>query len=238
MPALHRSDKVWYLRRHDLLSGLGEAELRALAERTQMREFPRGKVIVHPDARPEVVYLIKEGRVKISRYSPDGREQILALLEAGDLFGELALIHEKEPVHIEAFEDTLVCAMPGPDLAALLERRPELMLHVIRVLAERLRRAEDEIADLVFRDVPGRIAALLLRLGEEYGVRDPDGLRLTLRLTHQDIASMVGATRETITTTLSRFRDAGLIAVDQHYIVIQDPQGLRAGTQRRRSGDA
>ena len=238
MPALHRSDKVWYLRRHDLLSGLGEAELRALAERTQMREFPRGKVIVHPDARPDVVYLIKEGRVKISRYSPDGREQILALLEAGDLFGELALIHEKEPVHIEAFEDTLVCAMPGPDLAALLERRPELMLHVIRVLAERLRRAEDEIADLVFRDVPGRIAALLLRLGEEYGVRDPDGLRLTLRLTHQDIASMVGATRETITTTLSRFRDAGLIAVDQHYIVIQDPQGLRAGTQRRRSGDA
>jgi len=63
-------------------------------------------------------------------------------------------------------------------------------------------------------------------------------MRLTLRLTHQDIASMVGATRETITTTLSRFRDAGLIAVDQHYIVIQDPQGLRAGTQRRRSGDA
>lgn len=238
MPALNRSDKIWYLRRHDLLSGLGEAELRALAERAQMREFPRGQVILHPDARPEVVYLIKEGRVKISRYSPDGREQILALLEAGDLFGELALIHEKEPVHVEAFEDTLVCAMPRPEFAALLERRPELMLHVIRVLAERLRQAEDEIADLVFRDVPGRVAALLLRLGEEYGEHDPDGLRLTLRVTHQDIASMVGATRETITTILSRFRDAGLITVDQHYIVIQDPQGLRAGTQRRRSGDA
>ncbi len=239
MAALHRSDKVWYLRRHDFLAGLEDAEVQALADRAQMREFQRGKVILHPNSRPEMVYLIKEGRVKISRYSPDGREQILALLESGDLFGELTLIHEREPVHVEAFEDTLICTMPRPDFAALVERRPELMLHVIKVMAERLRQAEDEIADLVFRDVPGRVAALLLRLGEEYGERDSDGLRLTLRLTHQDIASMVGATRETITTTLSRFRDAGLIAVDQHYIVILDPNGLRAASaQRRRSGDA
>ncbi|MGH2348518.1 MAG: Crp/Fnr family transcriptional regulator [bacterium] len=236
MSALNRPDKVWYLRRHDFLAGLKEAELQALAERTQMREYQRGKVILHPDTRQELVYLIKEGRVKISRYSPDGREQILTFLESGDLFGELALIHEREPVHVEAFEDTLICTMPRTDFAALLEQRPELMLHVIKVMGERLRQAEDEIADLVFRDVPGRIAALLLRLGEEYGERAPDGLRLSLRLTHQDIASMVGATRETITTTLSRFRDAGLIAVDQRYIVILDVERLRAASaQRRRS---
>lgn len=234
MNALNRHDKVWYLRRHDFLAGLGDAELQTLADRTQMREFERGKVILHPDARPEMVYLIKEGRVKISRYSPDGREQILTFLEAGDLFGELALIHEREPVHVEAFEDTLICTMPRPDFAALLERRPELMLHVIRVMAERLRQAEEEIADLVFRDVSGRIAALLLRLAEEYGKRTPEGLRLNLRLTHRDIASMVGASRETVTTTLSGFRVAGLIVVDQRHIVIPDLDRLRALSGRRR----
>jgi CRP/FNR family cyclic AMP-dependent transcriptional regulator len=240
MSALSRSDKIWYLRRHDFLAGLKEAELQELAERTQMREFQRGKVILHPDSRQELVYLIKEGRVKISRYSSDGREQILTFLQAGDLFGELALIRERESVHIEAFEDTLICTMPRTDFAALLERRPELMLHVIKAMAERLRQAEEEIADLVFRDVPGRIAALLLRLGEEYGEREPDGQRLTLRLTHQDIASMVGATRETVTTTLSRFREAALIATDQRHIVILQPDRLRtiSGQRRHPSGDS
>jgi CRP/FNR family cyclic AMP-dependent transcriptional regulator len=227
MSTLSRPDKVWYLRRHDFLAGLEEAELQALADRTQMREYQRGKVILHPDTRQEMVYLIKEGRVKISRYSPDGREQILTFLESGDLFGELALIHEREPVHVEAFEDTLICTMSRTDFAALLEHRPELMLYVIKVMGERLRQAEDEIADLVFRDVSGRIAALLLRLSEEYGEPGPDGMRVTLRLTHQDIASMVGATRETVTTTLSRFRESGLVAIDQRYIVVLEPDRLR-----------
>src|SRR2546427_673280 len=107
------------------------------------------------------------------------------------------------------------------------------MLAVVKVLAERLRVAEEEIADLAFQDVPGRLASLLLRLGEAYGERDGGGLRLTLRLTHQDIASMIGATRETVTSTLSRFRDAGLIATEHRSIVIKNAEGLRRLTQQR-----
>lgn len=225
MNATRRMDKVWYLRRIDLFAGVDDAEMRRIAERATMREVSRGKVILHPNEPQEMVYVIKEGRVKVSRYSPDGREQILTLLEPGDSFGELALVHEPEPVYVEAFEDTLICALARDDFAALIQRRPELMLHVLKVLAERLRAAEEEIADLVFRDVPGRLAVLLLRLAEEYGQQH--GGELRLRLTHQDIASMIGATRETVTSTLSRFRDAGLVAIEQRHIVIQDPEGLR-----------
>lgn len=195
MGAGRRLDKVWYLARINLFAGIGDSEMQRLAERTTMREFSRGKVILRSNEPQEMVYLIKEGRVKISRYSPDGREQILTLLESGDVFGEFALVKEAEPAHVEAFEDTLICALYRDDFLALVRRQPEVMLHVVKVLAERLRVAEEEIADLVFRDVSGRVAALLLRLAEAYGQKNGAGLRLILRLTHQDIASMIGATR-------------------------------------------
>jgi len=233
MGAGHRRDKVWYLTRINLFAGIGDAEMQRLAERTTMREFSRGKVILHPNEPQELVYLIKEGRVKISRYSPDGREQILTLLESGDVFGEFALVKEAEPVHVEAFEDTLICALYREDFLALVRRQPEVMLHMLKVLAKRLRVAEEEIADLVFRDVSGRLASLLLRLAEAYGQKNGGGSRLILRITHQDIASMIGATRETVTSTLGRFRDAGLIATEHRSILIKSPEGLRQLTQRQ-----
>ena len=232
MSAVRRLDKIWYLKHIDVFAGVGESEMQQIAERSTMREFARGNVILHPDEPQEMVYLIKEGRVKVSRYSPDGREQILTLLEPGDFVGELALVKEAEPVHVEAFEDTLVCVLHREDFVGLIRRQPEVMLHVMKVLAERLRVAEEEIADLVFRNVSGRLASLLLRLAEAYGEQNGGRLRLTLRLTHHDIASMIGATRETVTSTLSRFRDADLIVTEQRYIVIRNPEGLRQLTQK------
>lgn len=232
MRAVGRQDKIWYLQHIDPFAGVGEPERQRIAERSIMREFHRGAVIRHPNEPQNMVYLIKEGRVKISRYSPDGREQILTLLEPGGMFGELALVRETEPVHVEALEDTLLCELYRDDFLALIRRQPEVMLHTIKVLAERLRLAEEEIADLVFRDVSGRLASLLLRLAEAYGQKGEGGLRLTLRLTHQDIASMIGATRETVTSTLSRFREVGSIEIDQRYIVIKNREKLRRLTQK------
>jgi CRP-like cAMP-binding protein len=236
MSAVRRFDKVWYLQHIDAFAGVGESEMQQIARRSTMREFTRGRVILHPGETQEMVYLIKEGRVKVSRYSPEGREQILALLKPGDLVGELALLRETDPVQVEAFEDTLICELSRQDFVALLRRQPEVMLHVMKLLAARLRVAEEEIADLVFRDVPGRLAALLLRLAEAYGERVGGKLRLALRLTHHDIASMIGATRETVTSTLGRFREARLIVTERRYIVICDPEGLRRVTQGELNG--
>ncbi len=233
MTSVARLDKFWYLRRVNLFAGVDDRQMRAIADRTTMREVQRGRVILQPDEQPEMVYVIKKGRVKVSRYSPDGKEQILTLLEPGEVFGEFALGHATEPVHVEAFEDTLICGMRREDFLALIRRQPELMLQVINVLAERLRAAEDEIADLAFRDVPGRLASLLLRLAQVYSHQSPAGHRLALRLTHQDMAAMIGATRETVTVVLSRFREDGLIAFDQRHIIIRDRDGLRRLTASR-----
>lgn len=227
MASFNHLDKVWYLRRVDLFAGMDDREMQSLVERTTMREVERGRVILRPDDQARMVYVIKEGRVKISRYSPEGKEQILALLEPGDVFGELSLVRSTEPVQVEAFEDTLVCGMQSEDFLALIRRQPEVALQVMKILAERLRAAEEEIADLAFRDVPGRLASLLLRLAQAYGDVGPAGRRLALRLTHQDMAAMIGSTRETVTAILNRFRDDGLITVDRRQIVICDQDGLK-----------
>lgn len=220
-------DKIWYLRRTNLFADVDDRAMREIADRSTMREVHRGSVILRPDQQPEMVYVIKEGRAKVSRYSPEGREQILALLEPGDICGEFALAQAPEPVQVEAFEDTLVCGIHREDFLALIGRRPELMLQVIKVLAERLRVAEEGIADLAFRDVPGRLASLLLRLAQAYGRSTSDGLRLDLRLTHQDMAAMIGATRETVTAVLSRFREGDLVAFNRRHIIIRDAAGLQ-----------
>jgi CRP/FNR family transcriptional regulator len=154
--------------------------------------------------------------------------QILTLLERGDIFGERALVGARAAVHCEAFEDTLVCVLRREDFEDLVRRRPELALRVVRVLAERLREAEETIERLALHDVPARLAALLLRLAEAYGEPHGDGRRLALRVTHQDLAGMIGATRETVTLTLNRFREEGLIAVEDRHIIVRDPAALAA----------
>lgn len=228
-------DKVWYLRQTRLFDRLSEVDLRRLAQISEMHEYLRGQVILSPHYDPDRIYFVKTGRVKISTYSPDGKEQILALLEPGDLFGELAPTEPPGAVRIEAFSQSIVCTIHRTSFEDIIKKTPEVALQVIRVLARRLRAAEKEIEDLALRDVPGRVASLLLRVGEEYGERDARGIRLAFRLTHKDLAHMVGSTRETITTILSRFRDDGLITVEHKTVIILDRERLSAFANRPRT---
>ncbi len=221
-------EKLWYLQRINILADMSETEMRRLAERTVMRRYARGAVIAQPNDPPDAIYLIKEGRVKLCRYSSTGRVQILALLEHGDIFGERGLDGADRGTHCEAFEDSLVCLLRRRDFEDLIRSKPELALRVMKNLAARLRQAEEAIEDLAFRDVPGRLATLLVRLSDVYGEPHPDGQRLALRFTHQDLASMIGATRETVTNVLNRFRDDGLIVIEERHIIIRDLDRLRA----------
>lgn len=223
-------EKLWYLQQVNLFADMSDAEMRRLAERTTMRRYARGGAIARPDDPPDTIYLIKEGRVKLSRYSAEGRVHILALLERGDIFAERALTGAAAATHCEAFEDALICVLRRGDFEDLIQSNPGLALRVMRVLAERLRQAEEKIEDLAFRDAPGRLAALLVRLAEAYGEPHGDARRLALRFTHQDLASMIGASRETVTMVLNRFRDEGLVAVEERHIVLRDLARLRVLT--------
>lgn len=225
-PAAATDEKLWYLQQINIFADMTDAEMRRLAERTVMRRYPRGAVIAQQDDPANVIYLVKEGRVKLCRYSPAGRVQILALLERGDLFGERGLVGTPAATHCEAFEDTLICVLRKEDFEDLVRSNPALALRVIRVLAERLRTAEEAIESLALQNVPVRLATLLRRLAEEYGEAHALGRRLALRLTHHDLASMIGASRETVTTLLNRLRDEGAIAIEDRHIIIRNPDRL------------
>ncbi len=233
--ASERPDKIWYLRQTRLFDRLSEVDLRQLAQVSEMREYPRGQVILSPDHDPDRIYFVKTGRVKISTYSPNGKEQILALLDPGDLFGELAPTEPPGAVRVEAFSQSIVCTLHRTFLEDVVKKTPEVALQIIRVLARRLRAAEKEIEDLALRDVPGRLASVLLRMGEEYGERQDRGIRLAFRLTHLDLAHIVGSTRETVTTILSRFREDGLIAVEHRMVIILDRDRLSVVANPRRA---
>jgi CRP-like cAMP-binding protein len=230
-----RPDKVWYMRQTRLFDRLSEPDLRRLEQLSEMQEYPRGEVIPGPEPRPDVIYLVKAGRVKVSAYSPDGKEQVLALLDRGDLFGDLVPAESPVPTRVEALDRAVVCTLQRTAFEDIIRSTPDVALKVIRILARRLRAAEQEIEDLALRDVPGRLAALLLRLAEAHGVLHDRGIRLLFRLTHQDLAQVIGSTRETVTMIMNRFQDDGLIAVEQRTLILLDRERLRAVAQKRRT---
>ncbi len=232
--ALARSNKVWYFRQTGLFDRLSETDLQRLAGLSQVRKYSRGQVILGSAPACNRVYMVAAGQVKLATFSAVGKEQILALLGPGSVFGDFALGDVPLPAHAEALDNAMVCTVDRTLFEDIVGRTPEVALRVIHALARRLRAAEQEIEDLAFRNVPGRLAALLLRLAEEYGEPHGLGVRLSLRLSHQDLANMIGATRETVTAILNRFRNDGLITVEQHILVILDHEQLKVIVQHGR----
>jgi CRP/FNR family cyclic AMP-dependent transcriptional regulator len=194
-------------------------DLQALERHDQV--FQIGEPTVH-------VYVVLEGRVKIYRSPRVGRQVTLAILKPGDVFGEDALtvdgVHEQG---VEALETTTIGALAAGEFRALLEQKPILAWRVLQNLGQQKRLLERKIADLVFNDVPTRLAEMLLGLAEDYGEICTHGLALDLRITQQDLADLIGATRPAVNATLKRFRERGLIYPRPYVICIADRDGLR-----------
>lgn len=224
--------KIWYLEKIDLFSGLSADEMAWLDKATRMITLKRNQPVYLPEDPSDSVFFIKAGQVRICRVLEDGRQLTLALLGPGEMFGELEVIEESpRDTSAEAVEDTFVCALPRPEFESLLTRRPDLARRLTKLIGFRLKRIESRIEDLIFRDVPVRLARLLLQLSNDLGVADSRGVLIRVKLTHQELANLIGSTRETVTTMLGDFKRSGLIAFAERRIIVCDPAALsrRAG---------
>lgn len=205
-------EKIWFLKRPELFERLSPAERGKLERRAAVRSFRRGEIIYFPTDPGQSVLVLARGLVKLKALSPEGKETILAFIEEGELFGELALVDEEpRDEYAEAAADSRVIAIPRGDLLALMEQRSDIALYVTRLVGFRRRRIENRLRNLLFRSLRERIAALLLELIDAHGEQQGAAWEIRLRLSHQELASLIGATREAVTATLSHLQAEGMI---------------------------
>jgi CRP-like cAMP-binding protein len=219
--------KLWYLQNINLFRGIPEDQMRMVEQRTVMRELRRKEVLYLPGDAGDRIYLLKRGVVKISSLDDDGREIILALLRPGDVFGEEAALGDAVRDHMaEAYEDALVCMVSKQDFLDMLRKVPDLAFKVTKLIGFRLKTLRSRVDTLLFKGAPARLAATLLDLAKEHGVPDAQGVLLPLKLSQQDLASLIGVTRESVNLALSDFRKKGLVAVEGRTIRLLDPERL------------
>ncbi len=220
--------KLWYLKNFNLFQGLSAEQMHMVAQRTVMREVRRKEVLYLPGDAGDRIYLLKRGVVKISTLDDEGREIILALLRVGEVFGEEAALDDAPRDHMaEAYEDALVCIVTKQDFLDMLRSHPALAFKVTKLIGFRLKTFRSRVENLLFKGAPARLAATLLELARDHGVPDAQGILLPLKLSQQDLANLIGVTRESVNLALSDFRKKQLIAVEGRAIRLLRPEGLQ-----------
>lgn len=210
-----------YLKQITFFAGLSEDEIAQLMSASKRRTFRAGEVIFHRDDPGQVLYMIKEGKVKICRFSPDGQEISLAVLGKGEYFGEFALLDGlPRSADAIAMERVECYSLQRSDFHNAIMKTPKIAIEVMEALTKRLRTTDQMVEDLIFLDVYGRVAKKLLELAEAHGAETDSGVRIDVRLTQQELASMVGASRESVNKVLGYFTEKNFISTDKHRITL------------------
>lgn len=212
-----------------LFKGLAPDELSRFAELLREKSYPKGSVILFEDDPGDALFVVRSGRVKVVLVAEDGREVILGILGVGEHFGELALIDDQpRSAHVIAMEESSLLVLRRDDFRRRVESSPSVAWSLLTELSRRLRRADGKIGSLVLLDVPGRIARMLLDTADEGG-----SAMIEKPLTHQTIAHLIGASRETVSRAMREFQDSGWISVERRRIRIADRSALERRAQHR-----
>jgi len=212
-------EAIHSLRQIPLFAKVSDADLRSIGQLLIERRFPKNKTIVEEGLPGDYMYVIREGRVKVTKLSGDGREKILELLGAGDFFGEMSLLDNvARSASVKTLGETRILALSRADFLSELRRSPDLAMAVIQELTRRVRQMDEQASSLSFQRVRERTQGLLQRLAREDSAQD--GRRITPSLTHQQIADMIGTSRETVTRVLKVLKHQGWLAQEgKHYLV-------------------
>jgi CRP/FNR family transcriptional regulator, cyclic AMP receptor protein len=213
--------KAYYLSSIDVFRDLPRSEVERLAETTRMITCPRGKVVYRAGEANEALFLLKTGRVQIVRESAEGKRLISAVLGPHTFFGEMALVGQRLPQDstAEAVEEALICVLSRKDLERLIMQHPKVGLRFLEQLSARLLETEAVVEDFAFKSVPARLAGALLRLVETSEDQ-------AIHASHQELADMIAAYRETVTLTLDELQTRGLLKLGRRSIEILDQREL------------
>jgi CRP-like cAMP-binding protein len=220
---------LWYVKKIPLFQDVSHDTLQRLVAAMEMKEIRRRQVLYLPGDPGTSVFFVNGGRVKISKVTPDGKELTLAYRGPGEIFGELVMVDGGPREEMaEATENALVSELDRVEFEKLVQREGIVGYRLTKIVAQRRRDVENKIEQLIFKDVNAKLAELLLKLANEYGIEDSRGTLVSLKITHQEMANLIGSTRETVSLTLSQFKKRGLIHIDGRKVILADREGLRA----------
>jgi CRP/FNR family cyclic AMP-dependent transcriptional regulator len=221
--------KLWYLKNLDIFSHMRTEEYKMIDQYSSMKEVAKGDVLYLQGASDKNVYLLKKGAVKITKLTPQGNEIILDIFSGGSMFGELSAIDPQErDESAVVVENGLICTMKKEDFERLIQMVPGLAIKMTKMIGLKRWKIENRLLDLLYRTVEQRLARTFLNLLENFGVPHKNGYLLQIRLTHKDFADLVASTRETVTATLTKMKNDGLIEFEDKYIIIKSQEKLSA----------
>jgi CRP/FNR family cyclic AMP-dependent transcriptional regulator len=205
-----------------LFADLPASQMDKIVKLITEKAYPKYQVIFEEGEAGDVLYIIKSGLVKISKEASDGRVKTLALLKAGDFFGEMSVLSEEgRSANAETLSDAELLLMRRDDFSGLLDKNPSVSLHIIRTLIERLFAADRQIKNLALGNSRAKIADILLLLSQDFGDKSEDGTKVNVRLTHQELADLAGLARETTTKLLNEFvKDEAILLKDREIEII------------------
>ncbi len=218
--------KLFSIRQSDLFESFNPVELGRLLGILEELELPKHHMVFSPGAPSEAIYFIEKGRVRLTRLSPEGKTVILALLGPGDLIGEASWEAGEHDSYAETLEESRIYQISREAFQNFIRENPEFGLRLIQIIGGRLKQAQARIEDLVFRQVPSRVARLLVTLAEQHGKVTPNGIRVEFPLTHQEIADLVGSSRVTVTQILNKFRSSHWIDIESKRVTIHNLDAL------------
>ena len=220
--------KLWYLRNIDAFSNLNDEQVRMVDQYSTMREIKKGEMLYLEGSSDKNIYILKKGVVKITRLTPQGREITLDIFKEDPIFGEMVFIDSEERNEsAEVIEDGLICVMRWGDFDTPIKRMPNHSMQITKMIGLRKCRIENKLLDMLFSTVEQRLAKTLLNLLDDFGIPHKDGYLLKIKFTHKDFVHLIAYTRETVTTTLNKFKAEGIIDYEGKHVVIKSLDGIR-----------
>jgi CRP/FNR family transcriptional regulator len=219
--------KTDLIRRVPLFATLSDSEFNSLQSVFLIRCFRKNQVIFMEEDTGKYMYIVLAGKLKVTKTTPGGKETVLAIHQPGDFFGEMTLLDGKTaPATVSAMEDCRIATVSGSDFRKYLMRNEKVVEQIIQVLCSRLRQVWAQIQSLSYSTADARIRGTLLQLSRKHGVPDARGIIIDLKITHQELAGMVGTSRETVTRTLARLQRGRIIQIDGRRIIVLNPRAL------------
>jgi len=215
------------LNKISIFEGLDQSELGRVTKWVTERTYPKGTTVFVEGEETDGIYIVTSGLVKVLKLHKDGREKTLAILNEGDILGEMTLFGSHlRTAMAETLEQTTVLVIPKANFQSLLMEIPKIAIRIIEILSNRLKQANRQIEEMMFLSARSRVIYNLINLAKEYGRPGKGEITISLQLTHAELAKLVGISRETMTKVLAELQDSGLIKVTRKKLQIINPDEL------------